>query len=177
MTREAQLVIQIWGFSTPPSVTVFFLGHSFHYALSHPTESSNATLLTNAEKIATITTTHAPSQQGAPETRSDWLWFHLFKGKKVTLAWWHWALVLSQFLHRLLSYLFLSLCRNTTKPKLESQFEFKAPQATQVRLLLFFSLFPLYISFQLSEALFTRYLLQGTSITINNLLWGGILSM
>ncbi|XP_047704873.1 membrane-associated guanylate kinase, WW and PDZ domain-containing protein 1 isoform X6 [Prionailurus viverrinus] len=52
-------------------------------------ESSNATLLTNAEKIATITTTHAPSQQGAQETR------------------------------------------NTTKPKPESQFEFKAPQATQ----------------------------------------------
>ncbi|XP_062969392.1 membrane-associated guanylate kinase, WW and PDZ domain-containing protein 1 isoform X5 [Cynocephalus volans] len=52
-------------------------------------ESSNATLLTNAEKIATITTTHTPSQQGAQETR------------------------------------------NTTKPKQESQFEFKAPQATQ----------------------------------------------
>ncbi|XP_039095995.1 membrane-associated guanylate kinase, WW and PDZ domain-containing protein 1 isoform X3 [Hyaena hyaena] len=52
-------------------------------------ESSNATLLTNAEKIATITTTHAPSQQGAQDTR------------------------------------------NTTKPKPESQFEFKAPQATQ----------------------------------------------
>uniref|UniRef100_A0A452VGK7 Membrane-associated guanylate kinase, WW and PDZ domain-containing protein 1 n=1 Tax=Ursus maritimus TaxID=29073 RepID=A0A452VGK7_URSMA len=34
-------------------------------------ESSNATLLTNAEKIATITTTHTPSQQGAQETRSD----------------------------------------------------------------------------------------------------------
>lgn len=53
-------------------------------------ESSNATLLTNAEKIATITTTHAPSQQGAQESS-----------------------------------------RNTTKPKPESQFEFKAPQATQ----------------------------------------------
>ncbi|XP_004419956.1 PREDICTED: membrane-associated guanylate kinase, WW and PDZ domain-containing protein 1 isoform X11 [Ceratotherium simum simum] len=52
-------------------------------------ESSNATLLTNAEKIATITTTHTPSQQGAQETRS------------------------------------------TAKPKPESQFEFKAPQATQ----------------------------------------------
>ncbi|XP_073900256.1 membrane-associated guanylate kinase, WW and PDZ domain-containing protein 1 isoform X10 [Castor canadensis] len=52
-------------------------------------ESSNATLLTNAEKIATITTTHAPSQPGAQETR------------------------------------------NTSKPKPESQFEFKAPQATQ----------------------------------------------
>lgn len=39
--------------------------------LSHPAESSNATLLTNAEKIATITTTHTPSQQGAQETRSD----------------------------------------------------------------------------------------------------------
>ncbi|KAM5279608.1 membrane-associated guanylate kinase, WW and PDZ domain-containing protein 1 isoform 3-T3 [Ctenodactylus gundi] len=52
-------------------------------------ESSNATLLTNAEKIATITTTHAPSQQGAQETRS------------------------------------------TTKPKQESQFEFRAPQAAQ----------------------------------------------
>ncbi|XP_057363724.1 membrane-associated guanylate kinase, WW and PDZ domain-containing protein 1 isoform X14 [Manis pentadactyla] len=53
-------------------------------------ESSNATLLTNAEKIATITTTHTPSQQGAQESS-----------------------------------------RNTTKPKPESQFEFKAPQATQ----------------------------------------------
>uniref|UniRef100_A0A2K6F928 Membrane-associated guanylate kinase, WW and PDZ domain-containing protein 1 n=1 Tax=Propithecus coquereli TaxID=379532 RepID=A0A2K6F928_PROCO len=52
-------------------------------------ESSNATLLTNAEKIATITTTHTPSQPGAQETRS------------------------------------------TTKPKQESQFEFKASQATQ----------------------------------------------
>uniref|UniRef100_A0A2K5IBL4 Membrane-associated guanylate kinase, WW and PDZ domain-containing protein 1 n=1 Tax=Colobus angolensis palliatus TaxID=336983 RepID=A0A2K5IBL4_COLAP len=52
-------------------------------------ESSNATLLTNAEKIATITTTHTPSQQGTQETR------------------------------------------NTTKPKQESQFEFKAPQTTQ----------------------------------------------
>uniref|UniRef100_A0A4X1VDH6 Membrane-associated guanylate kinase, WW and PDZ domain-containing protein 1 n=1 Tax=Sus scrofa TaxID=9823 RepID=A0A4X1VDH6_PIG len=52
-------------------------------------ESSNATLLTNAEKIATITTTHTPSQQGAQETR------------------------------------------NITKPKPESQFEFKPPQATQ----------------------------------------------
>ncbi|XP_054451320.1 membrane-associated guanylate kinase, WW and PDZ domain-containing protein 1 isoform X1 [Pteronotus mesoamericanus] len=52
-------------------------------------ESSNATLLTNAEKIATITTTHTPAQPGAQEAR------------------------------------------NTTKPKPESQFEFKAPQATQ----------------------------------------------
>ncbi|XP_056660368.1 membrane-associated guanylate kinase, WW and PDZ domain-containing protein 1 isoform X22 [Monodelphis domestica] len=52
-------------------------------------ESSNATLLTNAEKIATITTTHTPSQQGAQETR------------------------------------------NSTKPKQESQFDFKAPQAAQ----------------------------------------------
>ncbi|CAH7170429.1 Magi1 [Phodopus roborovskii] len=52
-------------------------------------ESSNATLLTNAEKIATITTTHAPSQQGTQETR------------------------------------------NTTKPKQDSQFEFKGPQAAQ----------------------------------------------
>ncbi|XP_045145855.1 membrane-associated guanylate kinase, WW and PDZ domain-containing protein 1 isoform X1 [Echinops telfairi] len=52
-------------------------------------ESSNATLLTNAEKIATITTTHTPSQLGAQDPRS------------------------------------------TTKPKQESQFEFKAPQTTQ----------------------------------------------
>ncbi|KAK2091592.1 Membrane-associated guanylate kinase, WW and PDZ domain-containing protein 1 [Saguinus oedipus] len=62
-------------------------------------ESSNATLLTNAEKIATITTTHTPSQQGAQETR------------------------------------------NTTKPKQESQFEFKAPQATQVSTISLFSLY------------------------------------
>lgn len=33
------------------------------------TESSNASLLTNAEKIATITTTHTPQQQAAPEAR------------------------------------------------------------------------------------------------------------
>ncbi|XP_038173795.1 membrane-associated guanylate kinase, WW and PDZ domain-containing protein 1 isoform X13 [Arvicola amphibius] len=52
-------------------------------------ESSNATLLTNAEKIATITTTHAPSQPGTQETR------------------------------------------NTTKPKQDSQFEFKGPQTAQ----------------------------------------------
>uniref|UniRef100_A0A672H277 Membrane associated guanylate kinase, WW and PDZ domain containing 1b n=1 Tax=Salarias fasciatus TaxID=181472 RepID=A0A672H277_SALFA len=32
-------------------------------------ESSNASLLTNAEKIATITTTHTPQQQAAPEAR------------------------------------------------------------------------------------------------------------
>uniref|UniRef100_A0A673MNJ2 Membrane-associated guanylate kinase, WW and PDZ domain-containing protein 1 n=1 Tax=Sinocyclocheilus rhinocerous TaxID=307959 RepID=A0A673MNJ2_9TELE len=32
-------------------------------------ESSNASLLTNAEKIATITTTHTPQQQTAPEPR------------------------------------------------------------------------------------------------------------
>uniref|UniRef100_A0A8C0F7W8 Membrane associated guanylate kinase, WW and PDZ domain containing 1 n=1 Tax=Bubo bubo TaxID=30461 RepID=A0A8C0F7W8_BUBBB len=52
------------------------------------TESSNATLLTNAEKIATITTTHTP-QQIPQETR------------------------------------------NNTKPKQESQFDFKPPQAAQ----------------------------------------------
>nr|XP_025045617.1 membrane-associated guanylate kinase, WW and PDZ domain-containing protein 1 isoform X18 [Pelodiscus sinensis] len=51
-------------------------------------DSSNATLLTNAEKIATITTTHTP-QQIAPEPR------------------------------------------NNAKPKQESQFDFKAPQAAQ----------------------------------------------
>ncbi|XP_016394351.1 membrane-associated guanylate kinase, WW and PDZ domain-containing protein 1b isoform X7 [Sinocyclocheilus rhinocerous] len=34
-------------------------------------ESSNASLLTNAEKIATITTTHAPQQQTAPEPRNN----------------------------------------------------------------------------------------------------------
>uniref|UniRef100_A0A8C2JVM6 Membrane-associated guanylate kinase, WW and PDZ domain-containing protein 1 n=1 Tax=Cyprinus carpio TaxID=7962 RepID=A0A8C2JVM6_CYPCA len=34
-------------------------------------ESSNASLLTNAEKIATITTTHTPQQQTAPEPRYD----------------------------------------------------------------------------------------------------------
>ncbi|XP_015202607.2 membrane-associated guanylate kinase, WW and PDZ domain-containing protein 1b isoform X1 [Lepisosteus oculatus] len=34
-------------------------------------ESSNASLLTNAEKIATITTTHTPQQQAAPETRNN----------------------------------------------------------------------------------------------------------
>ncbi|XP_060095472.1 membrane-associated guanylate kinase, WW and PDZ domain-containing protein 1 isoform X26 [Heteronotia binoei] len=51
-------------------------------------ESSNATLLTNAEKIATITTTHTP-QQMPHETR------------------------------------------NNTKPKQESQFDFKPPPASQ----------------------------------------------
>ncbi|XP_043107193.1 membrane-associated guanylate kinase, WW and PDZ domain-containing protein 1b isoform X7 [Puntigrus tetrazona] len=34
-------------------------------------ESSNASLLTNAEKIATITTTHTPQQQTAPEPRNN----------------------------------------------------------------------------------------------------------
>ncbi|XP_010880026.4 membrane-associated guanylate kinase, WW and PDZ domain-containing protein 1b isoform X3 [Esox lucius] len=34
-------------------------------------ESSNASLLTNAEKIATITTTHTPQQQAAPEPRNN----------------------------------------------------------------------------------------------------------
>ncbi|XP_068170444.1 membrane-associated guanylate kinase, WW and PDZ domain-containing protein 1b isoform X4 [Antennarius striatus] len=34
-------------------------------------ESSNASLLTNAEKIATITTTHTPQLQGAPEARTN----------------------------------------------------------------------------------------------------------
>uniref|UniRef100_A0A8B9J3A7 Membrane associated guanylate kinase, WW and PDZ domain containing 1 n=1 Tax=Amazona collaria TaxID=241587 RepID=A0A8B9J3A7_9PSIT len=52
-------------------------------------ESSNATLLTNAEKIATITTTHAPQQ--IPQETS----------------------------------------RSNTKPKQESQFDFKQPQAAQ----------------------------------------------
>ncbi|XP_068010403.1 membrane-associated guanylate kinase, WW and PDZ domain-containing protein 1 isoform X17 [Melanerpes formicivorus] len=52
-------------------------------------ESSNATLLTNAEKIATITTTHTPQQ--IPQEPS----------------------------------------RNNTKPKQESQFDFKPPQAAQ----------------------------------------------
>ncbi|XP_073207133.1 membrane-associated guanylate kinase, WW and PDZ domain-containing protein 1 isoform X25 [Lepidochelys kempii] len=51
-------------------------------------ESSNATLLTNAEKIATITTTHTPQQM--PQEP-----------------------------------------RNNTKPKQESQFDFKPPQAAQ----------------------------------------------
>ncbi|KAH1167206.1 hypothetical protein KIL84_002689, partial [Mauremys mutica] len=51
-------------------------------------ESSNATLLTNAEKIATITTTHTPQQ-------------------------------------------ILQEPRNNTKPKQESQFDFKPPQAAQ----------------------------------------------
>ncbi|XP_074459236.1 membrane-associated guanylate kinase, WW and PDZ domain-containing protein 1 isoform X21 [Larus michahellis] len=52
-------------------------------------ESSNATLLTNAEKIATITTTHTPQQ--IPQETS----------------------------------------RNNAKPKQESQFDFKPPQAAQ----------------------------------------------
>ncbi|MBN3276172.1 MAGI1 protein, partial [Polyodon spathula] len=34
-------------------------------------ESSNASLLTNAEKIATITTTHTPQQQATPEARNN----------------------------------------------------------------------------------------------------------
>lgn len=64
-------------------MTVSSLGPSFPDALSYPAESSNATLLTNAEKIATITTTHTPSQQGAQETRSDMalVSFVTFKGK------------------------------------------------------------------------------------------------
>lgn len=130
-------------------------GPSFCSALSLPAESSNATLLTNAEKIATITTTHAPSQQGAQDTRSGitLVAFVSFKGRKLTPG-----LILdffvknSQLILDFFFFLFFSfpvVCfyiyfspfgRNTTKPKPESQFEFKAPQTTQVRdILLVFS--------------------------------------
>lgn len=81
--RETRLVIQVRDFCIPPGLMISSLGPSFCYVLSLPTESSNATLLTNAEKIATITTTHTPSQQGAQETRSDiaLVAFVRFKGK------------------------------------------------------------------------------------------------
>jgi endothelial cell adhesion protein len=101
-----------------------------------PTESSNATLLTNAEKIATITTTHAPSQPGAQETRSDiaCVSFVSLKGNKVTPG-----MIIqvfdSQFPLGYCYIYFFHFGRNTSKPKPESQFEFKAPQATQVKAL------------------------------------------
>ena len=69
-------------------------------------ESSNATLLTNAEKIATITTTHTPQQ--IPQETS----------------------------------------RNNTKPKQESQFDFKPPQAAQVRNVFLIALFTTDYCFQ-----------------------------
>lgn len=86
--RETRRVTQMWDFCIPPALMISPLGPSFCCALSLPlpAESSNATLLTNAEKIATITTTHAPSQQGAQETRSDitLVAFVSFKGKQLT---------------------------------------------------------------------------------------------
>ena len=154
--------IHRWGFCTPPGVTVSSLGPSFPDALSYPAESSNATLLTNAEKIATITTTHTPLQQGAQETRSDMalVSFVTFKGKKSNSCydsappWFFLCPPVG------CSYTFFSrFGRNTTKPKPESQFEFKAPQVTQVRAISLFSLLAWCVSFQLSKAIFTRYLL------------------
>lgn len=58
-----------------------------------------------------------------------------------------------------LMFFFSCFGRNITKPKPESQFEFKPPQATQVRAISLFPLLALCFSFQLSEAIFTRYLL------------------
>lgn len=77
-------------YGTSASLLVWSLLQGPHsVVLSLPAESSNATLLTNAEKIATITTTHTPSQQGAQETRSDitLATFVSFKGKNELLAW------------------------------------------------------------------------------------------
>lgn len=62
-------------------------------------------------------------------------------------------------------FFFSCFGRNTTKPKPESQFEFKAPQATQVRTMSLFALLDLCISFQFSEALFTRYLIRYSQLT------------
>lgn len=129
-------------------MTVSSLGPTFHCALSHPTESSNATLLTNAEKIATITTTHTPSQPGAQETRSDMatVSFVSLKWGKVTPGMMT-LLVCSFSVSPWVAFMyFFHFGRSTTKPKLESQFEFKAPQATQVRAVSLFSLFALYVS-------------------------------
>lgn len=83
MVTENSDVIQVWGLCASDLI-LSSPGPSFHDALSYPAESSNATLLTNAEKIATITTTHTPSQQGAQETRSDMTLasFVTFRGKK-----------------------------------------------------------------------------------------------
>lgn len=57
----------------PAGWVFWFEGHTSLYLLKgsflSSSESSNASLLTNAEKIATITTTHTPQQQAAPETR------------------------------------------------------------------------------------------------------------
>lgn len=65
----------------------------------------------------------------------------------------------------LIYFFFSCFGRNTTKPKPESQFEFKAPQATQVRTVSLFALLALCISFQFSEALFTRYLIRYLQLT------------
>ena len=62
-------------------------------------------------------------------------------------------------------FFFSCFGRNTTKPKPESQFEFKAPQATQVRTVSLFALLALCISFQFSEALFTRYFIRYSQLT------------
>lgn len=71
VTEKPTLSLRYRASAPSLSLGVSSSGPSFRDALSHPAESSNATLLTNAEKIATITTTHTPSQQGAQETRSD----------------------------------------------------------------------------------------------------------
>lgn len=46
-----------------------FLFFVLFFVVAPTLESSNASLLTNAEKIATITTTHTAQQQATPEAR------------------------------------------------------------------------------------------------------------
>lgn len=126
-----------------PSSGMFWLKGSFaetaelsasRRALFYFAESSNATLLTNAEKIATITTTHTP-QQMPQETRSahvlfaEGLWVMLSFPSMFILM----KLILFFLLLFLLLLLFPYLNRNNTKPKQESQFDFKPPPPSQVR--------------------------------------------
>lgn len=138
------------------------LGLPVHHALSHPAESSNATLLTNAEKIATITTTHTPSQQGAQETRSDMALATCvtFKRTESALVWLYSAFILSQSPPRLL-WCFFSLALAGISPNQSRNLSLSSnhPKPHRWEPFLSFPLLALCFSFQLSEAIFTRYLL------------------
>lgn len=105
---------------------------------------------------------HTPLRSKGPRRPGQtWLWFLLLlsRGKSNSCCgdappWFFLCLPVG------CSYTFISrFSRNTTKPKPESQFEFKAPQGTQVRAISLSSLLAWCVSFQLSKAVFTRYLL------------------
>lgn len=87
---------------------------------------------------------HTPLLSRGPRRPGQtWLWFFFvnLKGKRWLLAWRYSSLILSEFLLGCSYSNFSCFGRSTTKPKPESQFEFKAPQATQVRTISLFSLF------------------------------------